>query len=750
MRKLMWFAIGLCAACALSVYLLSGVIAFLLGLLFLAMGVALLCLRRKNWLRIAAVICIGIATGLLWYRLYDAAHLSSIRSVDGEIRTITIECNDYSFESDYGITADGVTEIAGKDCQVRFYLNQKEPLSPGDRVTGAFRLRYTAPGGKEDPTHHSGNGTLLLAYPKGDNTVTPAQNRHIRYIPAYLRQYLMSLITDMFSTEGAAFAKALLLGDTSELRYETESDLSASGIRHVAAVSGLHVSILFSIVYLFSGKRRVLTVLIGIPVLLVFAAMAGFSPSIVRASLMQLLMLLALLFKREYDPPTALAFAALVMLTVNPLTVTSTGFQLSVASVAGIFLFCGRINTWLQDTRRIGKWNQNKRLRKLTNAVTASVSISLSALITTTPLTAWYFGNICLLSALTNLLCLWVVTILFCGIIGACILGSIWLPLGKGLAWVLGWLVKYILTIAKGIASIPVSVVYTKSPYIVAWLVFVYLLLCVFIFSKQKRPLTLCCCAVLSLCIAMLASWAEPLMDDYRVTVLDVGQGQCVLLQSKGKTYMVDCGGEYDEDTADSAAAMLLSQGVSHLDGMILTHYDKDHVGAAGYLLYRIGADVLILPEGRGAKDWDDTLLKHHTGEVLRGDESLQICWEDAKISVYSSWNTETSNESSLCVLFQTQKCAILITGDRSTVGEEVLVKTVALPQLDALVVGHHGAASSTGEALLEATRPKTALISVGKDNIYQHPSDQVLDRLIRYGCEIRRTDIEGTIIYRG
>ena len=750
MRKLMWFSIGFCAACVLGVYLLPRSIAFLLGLLLLVMGVALLCLRRKDWVRISAVICIGIAIGLLWYRLYDATKLSSVRSVDGEIRTITIECNDFSFESDYGITADAVTEVAGKHCQVRFYLNQKLQLSPGDRVTGEFRLRYTAPGGKDDPTYHSGNGILLLAYPKGDHTIFPAQDRPVRYLPAYLRQYLLNLITDMFPTDGSAFAKALLLGDTSELSYETESDLTASGIRHVAAVSGLHVSILFSLVYLFSGKRRILTVFVGIPVLLIFAAMAGFSPSIVRASLMQLLMLLALLFKREYDPPTALAFAVLVMLTVNPLTVTSTGFQLSVASVAGIFLFCGRINSWLQDPRRLGKWKKNKQLTKLVNGFTSSVSISLSALIATTPLTAWYFGSVSLLSAVTNLLCLWVVTILFCGIIVACILGAMWMPLGKGMAWLLGWLIKYILSIAKIVASLPVSVVYTKSPYVVAWLVFVYILLFIFVFSKEKRPAILSCCAILSLCIVLLASWVEPLLDNYRVTLLDVGQGQCVLLQSKGKTYMVDCGGDYDEDVADSAAAMLLSQGITHLDGIILTHYDKDHVGAAAYLLYRVGADVLILPDGDEAQAWDPVLLKHHTGEVLRGDKELQIGWSDAEITVYPSWNTESSNESSLCVLFQTEKCAILITGDRSTVGEEVLVKTVTLPQLDALVVGHHGAASSTGTALLEATRPKTALISVGEDNAYKHPSEQVLDRLISYGCQIRRTDIEGTIIFRG
>ena len=750
MRKLMWLTIGFCAACAISIYLLPINLLLLFGLAFLAMGIVLLCLRGKDWVHVIAVICIGLSVGQLWVYVYDGSYLSTARKLDGEIVSITVEAEDYSCDTDYGIMVDGVTELSGRRYHIRMYLNQKQPLSPSDQVTGMFRLRYTAPGGKEDPTHHSGNGILLLAYPKGEHTVTNAESDSYRYLPADLRQYLLNQLEKLLPDDGVSFAKALLLGDTSQLDYETETDLSASGIRHVAAVSGLHVSILFSLVYLFSRKRSGLTLALGIPVLFVFAAMAGFSPSIVRASLMQLLMLLAFVLKKEYDPPTALSFAVLVMLAVNPLTVTSTGFQLSVASVAGIFLFCGRISGWLLDPKRLGRLKNRTILWKFVTKFAASVAVSLSALITTTPLTAWYFGSICILSAITNLLCLWVVTILFCGIILACVLGFFWLSAGQAVGWILGWMVRYILLVAKTIGGIPLAVVYTRSGYIVAWLIFAYVLLAIFLLSKQKHPVILCCCAALSLCVAMLASWVEPLLDDYRVTVLDVGQGQCVILQSQGKTYMVDCGGDYDEDAADAAAAQLLSQGISRLDGLILTHYDKDHVGAAGYLLYRIGADLVILPEGKESKDWDATILKHHNGTVLCGSEDIRISWGDADITVFASWTTESSNESSLCVLFQEEKCAILITGDRSTLGEEILVRTQKIPQLDALVIGHHGASSSTGEVLLAATNPKAALISVGKNNAYNHPSQAVLDRLVSHGCRIHRTDLEGTILFRG
>ena len=213
---------------------------------------------------------------------------------------------------------------------------------------------------------------------------------------------------------------------------------------------------------------------------------------------------------------------------------------------------------------------------------------------------------------------------------------------------------------------------------------------------------------------------------------------------------MVDCGGDYEEDTADLAAAALLSQGIQKLDGLILTHYDEDHVGAAGHLLYRVPADVVILPEGKEAASWDEELLKHHRGDVIRGEDDLHVSWEGGDLTVYASWTTETTNESSLCVLFQTEKCDILITGDRSSLGEEILLRTASIPQLDALVIGHHGASSSTGEALLAAAQPKTALISVGEGNAYGHPSQSVLDRLSQYGCVVRRTDLEGTIIFKG
>lgn len=750
MRKLMWIAIGLVAASAIGAYLLPVQILLWLGAgaLFLCVGSFLLLRKSEN--TFPAFLLLGLALGFTWFSLYDGFRLKDARKLDGETLTVTITVSDYSFEANYGTGADGTVELNGKNYAVRFYLNQKVSLSPGDSVFGEYRFRYTADGGREEATHHSSKGILLLAYPQGDPEISFSDSSSVRYFPSYLRKHLLETVEKVFPDDAAPFVKALLLSDTSELNYETETALSLSGIRHVAAVSGLHVSMLFSLVYLLTGKRRILTAAVGAPVLLLFAAMAGFTPSVVRACTMQLLMLLAMVSKREYDPPTALSFAVVVMLLWNPLVITSTGFQLSVASVAGIFLFAGRISTWLLDQKRLGRFSASSWKARLMRYISASISVSISAMVTTLPLCAWYFGCISLLSVLTNLLCLWVITVLFCGVIVACILCFAWLPLARMLGWILAWAVRYVLGVAGAVAELPFAAVYTESIYIVCWLAFCYVLLCVFLLSKERRPLILSCCAAIALMVSLIASWTEPILDNYRVTVLDVGQGQCILLQSDGKTYMVDCGGGHDETTADKAAAALLSQGVETLDGLILTHYDKDHVGAVQYLLSRVDADVLIVPEDDGEEDWVQDLCKEFDGQMICADENLRISWEDSVITVFTSQLRTNHNESSLCVLFQTEKCDILITGDRSTVGEEELLSTTQLPQLDVLVLGHHGARNSTGEALLEATKPEYAVISVGAGNAYGHPSEETIRRCAAFGCKVRRTDLEGTILFRG
>lgn len=339
---------------------------------------------------------------------------------------------------------------------------------------------------------------------------------------------------------------------------------------------------------------------------------------------------------------------------------------------------------------------------------------------------------------------------MFCGILLALTASVVLSPVASVIAWVISWGIRYVLWMAKTLTAFPLSAAYTASIYIVFWLIFCYLLLAVFLLFKRKHPLILGCCAALGLCVALMASWLEPLSDDYRMTVLDVGQGQCILLQSEGRNYLVDCGGDSDTAAADKAAALLLSQGIRQVDGLILTHYDADHADGATLLLQRIDVKTLFLPNSADTDQKALDLVRAASGDVLRIDRDVIITFGDAAITLIPSQNAQTDNESGLCVLFQRKNCDILISGDRSDKGERELIEHISLPQLEVLVVGHHGSKYSTCRELLIKTRPQVAVISVGAQNFYGHPAQEVLERLGQYGCTVLRTDLHGNIIYRG
>ena len=180
-----------------------------------------------------------------------------------------------------------------------------------------------------------------------------------------------------------------------------------------------------------------------------------------------------------------------------------------------------------------------------------------------------------------------------------------------------------------------------------------------------------------------------------------------------------------------------------------MTHYDSDHAGGVGYLLSRIPADTVFLPDSPDEDGILDTILPYCRGTQVFVNEDLLLQWEDTSMTVFAPILSTSDNERGLCVLFQGEKCDILVTGDLSRLGERLLMMEKPIPKLTALVVGHHGSKSSTGEALLEATRPEYAFISVGADNYYGHPSSEVLDRLTMFGCAVYRTDEDGTIIFR-
>ncbi len=745
MRKLLWFTLGFGAACALGTYFAPGTwLLFLCSVSLLIYGGFSLARHRGIAFAAAALAALGLSVGCCWFSIFNSIYLSPVRFLDGKTEQISLYVKDYPAETDYGLRIDGAVTLNDRAYGCRLYLNSDEVMpQPGDTVAVKARLRMTVEGGTHEPTYHRTEGVYLLAYAEDAPTLIPGKDS-IRTFPARLRQEISSLLEDLFDCDTVGFAKALLLGDKSALTYTQRNNLSISGISHVVAVSGMHLSIAFGMVQVLIFRRRFLAALLGLPAIWLFTAVAGFTPSVVRSAVMLSLSIIAQVVDREYDGPTALTIGALALLIVNPTVIASVGFQLSVGAVVGIQCFAQPMTQWI-----CGECAHLGYLGKLIRYLLTTVAVSLSTAVFTVPLLALHFRMVSLIAPITNALLLWAVNWCFYGTVGACILGTFWPMGGMVFAELSGWLIRYIMEIGELFGKIPCAAAYTQyNPYFTVVLIGAGVLLSLFLINQYKGKLLLAGGLSFLLLLSLLLPALESLLEDYRVTVLDVGQGQCVVLQSSGRTFVVDCGGSEREAAGEAAARYLSTQGITRIDGLILTHYDDDHISGAAHFLSRIRVDALYLP--LVTDDPACRTLGELGSRVYYVEKDLSITWEDASLSVFAPVMEGKSNESGLSVLFTAGKYDTLITGDMSISGEWQLLKKKSLPRLELLIAGHHGAKNSTGDALLDLLRPEQVAISVGADNPYGHPASEMLRRAEELGCVIYRTDQAGTLIFRG
>ena len=172
-------------------------------------------------------------------------------------------------------------------------------------------------------------------------------------------------------------------------------------------------------------------------------------------------------------------------------------------------------------------------------------------------------------------------------------------------------------------------------------------------------------------------------------------------------------------------------------------------VGSVVNLLSSVDADRIYMPDVQDSNGIRELIEKNFPEQIHLIADVTQLSLQNGKITLYPGKTGADDNESSMCVLFQPENCDILITGDRSSAGERALLKQTQLPKLEILVAGHHGSHNATSFDLLAATQPQAVVISVDANNPYGHPRQEMLDRVSGFGCDVYRTDLQGTIIFR-
>lgn len=745
MRILLTFTAAFALA-AVTVLLTSfnSIWSILIGVAALFLGISLLFCKRGVRL---AILALGGAVGIFWCIGYQTLIMAPGLSLCDQTFIVSGRAVDYSTETAYGIRVRAKITVQDITKTAEVWLSSQEALKPGDMFTVEAELTDAR---QNDSYYYWSDGVYLLAYGTKEPVIQHTAHVPFRYFPRYIAHRLELALSECVPADAQGYAVALTTGNRSGLSNLEKEHLKTSGIYHVLALSGMHLTTLLGAVFLLVRQRR-RRALVGIPLAVLFTVITGANPAMVRACVMQCLILLAPVFQREEDAPTSLGAAALLLILQNPCCILNWGAQLSFTSMAGIIFLSGKCYRRLRGDRRAWK-KRPKWIRNLWFAVSASISTTLSATVVSLPLLMLYYGMFSLVSPLTNLLTGWVIAWCFRLSLLTGLTGIVLPGLGRGLGWLLAWGIRYVSAAAGILSRIPFAALYTNSVYVVVWVIACYCILLLLICTpkRQRRFPESICCIILTFSVCITMTLLENI--GFIFTVLDVGQGQCLLARVNDQTVMIDCGGSRGEAVGDTAASYLDSLGEQRVDLLILTHYDTDHVCGVSELLKRVHVEQILMPDylpDSSARQEIERMAAASGTQISLVRTNMIARAGSCCISIFADNIDESVDNGGLVVLLENNQTEILITGDMDAAGERKLLRNHDIPDIDILVAGHHGAKYSTSETMLSEVMPEIVVISVGR-NRYGHPAEETIERIASVGAAVYRTDLHGTLRLKG
>ena len=601
-----------------------------------------------------------------------------------------------------------------------------------------------------------------------------------------MQKKLGERLTKLFGEEQGGVLKAMLLGDKTELDNETKQIYQKSGMSHLLAISGLHISIVGMSLYRFMRKRGCsygLSGGVGLMLVMLYGAMTGMSISTARAVTMFGLAVGADLLGRSYDMLTALAVAALLLLGRQPLYARSPSFLLSFGAVMGVGVLYPAIRQC---------WGLRKPHRGR-DAFLLSLSIQFMTL----PLVQWFYFEFPLYSVFLNLLVIPLMgTLMLCGI-GALGVSVLSVSAARPLALVCRWILWIYEGLGGGTLKLPWSVIVCGKPRL--WQVLLYYGgICGFVLwqsrSREQEKWRICLRTArgeeeqeekderereekrgwktggsperiqnLALLLALCTCLQLRFTGGFSFTMLDVGQGDGLFLRTKdGMTCLID-GGSSDVKEVGRYRILpfLKEQGVGGLDYVIVTHTDGDHISGIRELLELAGEPggikirTLLLSE-QSAREEAGIKLRElakkagtqvklvKAGTLLKDKSTRLCCLHPAEGDFYTD-----KNAGSLVFRLSYGSFSMLLTGDLEETGEREILENQEELCCDILKAGHHGSRFSTTEEWLQRVQPALTLISCGQDNSYGHPHEETRERLKEAKSRILVTTEQGAITVR-
>ncbi len=626
-----------------------------------------------------------------------------------------------------------------------------------------------------------------------------------------VRSWLGAAFDELYPDSQAGYMKGLILGIREDLDPERFGQFSKLGLTHILAISGLHVGVFL---YVLGGllrlarlpKEKVLLILLfAVPA---YVLLTGGSPSVLRAGIMSMLGLAAARMGKLKDGLHLISAAALALLVVNPYVLNDISFQLSFIVTLGLIL-------GVQPLRRcMPPWKKHGWLPDL-------IAVSVTAQLVSFPVTLYYFNGFHLLSLPANLVLVPFISFVVLPIGSASLMVSmVWQGGAKALAsagiWANDFSFKLVELMSTGISN-HLRLIWKTPPL---WWVYAWLLLLLIIFSllrewqamkaAQKRseaegpPLENPFTAKgmdrarrlgfafigLAAAFGMMLVYAympDAANRDAVISFMDVGQGDSALIRTPGgKHILIDGGGtvsfQKPEDAwktrkdpfevgAKVVVPLLLKRGVQHIDLLVITHLDSDHIRGLAAIMEQIPISAVwwngTFKEAADARSLLQSMLDKgiplyapKAGDSWRPDPDtrLEILWppsesEGARLAGVPL--IKEQNEQSLVLELETYGKRFLFTGDIGTATERSLMRMMVEgvgekpPALHIMKVAHHGSRFSTADDWLDFWRPAVAVNSAGANNPYNHPHPDTLARLQAAGVALWRIDQQGEASFR-
>ena len=541
----------------------------------------------------------------------------------------------------------------------------------------------------------------------------------------------------------------LAIGEISALSPELEEQMRIVSLTHLVAVSGSNCAIVVGMVYLIAvGLRfgRTGRTVISLAGLGLYVLLIGPDPSVLRAGVMAASVIVMVALGRRTWALNALAIAAIILLIADPWLAVEFGFGLSVLATAGILLLAPAMSERLSS--------------KMPMPLALGLSVTLAAQLFCLPLLMQLQPGLPTYSVVANLLAgPMVAPVTVLGMI-AVVLTPVAPPLVAIVSWIASLGTWVIEAVAIFFSGLPVA----YFPWATGWPATILSILLIFAVAAWLRGVSVPMqqLGVGALVVVAVATFSVPAaseilpkswpLKDWDVVACDVGQGDAFVVQSLGRTAVIDVGS--DDVLIDKCLAEL---GVSAIDLLILTHFDFDHVGGIkGAIDERQVSSAIVsgFPDERPATQQALELLAEKRVKVITAEPKIygrlgEFSWRVLAPSETAS-EAKDSNDASVVMIFSGPEFDILLLGDLGESGQKRISGSVnkilgATTKPLILKVSHHGS-NDQSAALHESLRPELAVISSGEGNGYGHPGKALLDLLARSGSQVLRTDLHGSI----